>query len=77
MGFMINPYSPCVDKKMVNGKKYTVVWHVDDLKLSHMDEREVTKVISGLEGVYRKMRVKRVKKHDYICMDLGFRTKGK
>ena len=28
-GFSVNPYDPCVVKKMVNGKHMIVTWHVD------------------------------------------------
>ena len=34
-GFEINPYDPCVANKMVKGTQMTVVWHVDDMKVSH------------------------------------------
>ncbi len=34
-GFEINPYDTCVANKMVNRSQMTVVWHVDDLKVSH------------------------------------------
>ena len=33
--FEINPYDPCVANKMLNGIQMIVVWHVDDLKVSH------------------------------------------
>ena len=33
-GFQINPYDWCVANKMINGKQYTIGWHVDDLKIS-------------------------------------------
>ena len=36
-GFVINPYDWCVANKTVNGKQYIIVWHVDDLKISHVD----------------------------------------
>ena len=36
-GFTLNPYDPCVANKMVNGEQMTVIWHVDDLKVSHKD----------------------------------------
>ena len=36
-GFTINPYDWCVTNKMVDGKQMTVLWHVDDLKISHID----------------------------------------
>ena len=44
-GFEVNPYDPCVANKMINGSQITVTWHVDDLKISHKDSREVTKCI--------------------------------
>ena len=34
-GFTINSYDWCVANKMVNGKQLRIVWHVDDLKISH------------------------------------------
>ena len=34
-GFKTNPYDPCVANKEINGSQFTIVWHVDDLKLSH------------------------------------------
>ena len=37
-GLKINPYDPCVVKKMIVGKQLTVCWHVDDLKY-HIRER--------------------------------------
>ena len=37
IGFELNPYDRCVANKMVNGKQLTLVWHVDDLKVSHVD----------------------------------------
>jgi hypothetical protein len=35
-GFEINPHDWCVANKMIDGK-CTVLWHVDDLKISHVD----------------------------------------
>ena len=39
IGFVINPYDFCVANKMINGKQMTIIWHVDDLKISHADEK--------------------------------------
>jgi hypothetical protein len=36
-GFKLNPYKWCVPNKMVNDKQCTILWHVDDLKISHAD----------------------------------------
>jgi hypothetical protein len=39
-GFALNPYDPCVVNKVINGKQFTVVRHVDDIKMSHVDEKK-------------------------------------
>jgi hypothetical protein len=36
-GFESNPYDWCVANKTINGKQCTILWHVDDLKISHED----------------------------------------
>ena len=52
MGFEINPYDPCVANKMVNGAQCTVYWHVDDLKVFHVDEAVVTTFSFKLTGTH-------------------------
>jgi hypothetical protein len=37
MGFIINPYNPCVANKILDGNQLTIRWHVDDLMISHVD----------------------------------------
>jgi hypothetical protein len=76
-GFTLNRYDPCVANKMVNGKQFTITWHVDDLKLSHVDDKEVTKMIVWLKSIYGDdMRVSRGKSRDYLGMDLDFNVPG-
>ena len=41
IGFEINPYDPCVADKITAGKQLTVVWHGDDLKVSHVSSNVV------------------------------------
>jgi hypothetical protein len=36
LGFMVNPNDRCVVSKVIEGKQCTIIWHVDDLKLSHI-----------------------------------------
>jgi hypothetical protein len=53
--------------------KFTITWHVDDLKLSHVDAKEVDKTIKWWKSIYGEdMRVSRGKKHDYLGMDLYY-----
>ena len=42
MGFTVNPYDWCCMNKNINGKQCTILWHVDDLKISHLDPDTVT-----------------------------------
>ena len=49
-GFRINPYDPCVDKKMIGGKHLTVCWHVDNLKISCVETNEVTNMIQWIKS---------------------------
>jgi hypothetical protein len=76
-GFTLNPYYLCVANKIISGKQFTVVWYVDDIKMSHADEKEVSKLITWLKSVYGEdMRVSRGKAHDYLGMTLDFTNKG-
>ena len=45
-GFIINPYDKCVANKIINGKQCTIVWYVDDNKISHADPEVVTEIMS-------------------------------
>ena len=74
---VIKSYDPCVANKMVNGKQLTMIWHMDNLKLSHVYEREATRVIEGLEVIYAEMRVAQGKKCEYLGMGLDFSAEGK
>ena len=38
IGFEVNPYDSFVANKMVNGKQPTLCWHVDDLKVSYVEQ---------------------------------------
>ena len=84
-GFKTNPYDPCVANKEVNGSKFTIVWHVDDLKLSHKDPKVVGKMIKHRKSLYKelpngefkRMTVQRGKNLDYLGMHFDFQEKRK
>jgi hypothetical protein len=76
-GFEINQYYPCVANKLVNGEQFTLTWHVDDIKMSHKDSNEVTKVIEWPKGIYGdNMHVSRGLVHEYLGMTLDYTVKG-
>ena len=75
MGFEINPYDRCVANKLIEGKQCTILWHVDDIKVSHCSARIVTGVVKELQQEYGKetlLTVLRGKKHDYLGMVIDY-----
>ena len=79
LGFKLNPYDACVANKDINGKQCTIVWHVDDLKISHKDAKVVTSIIEELEKRFGKtmpLSISRGKVHEYLGMIFDFTAKG-
>jgi hypothetical protein len=77
--FKKNPYDPCVANKMVNGKQLTVAWHVDDLKVSHVDKSVVDDFIQKMESEFGKetpINKARGCVHDYLGMVMDYSVKG-
>ena len=56
----------------INGSQMTVVWHVDDLKVSHKKAIEITKLAMYLDDIYPGLKVNHGKIHDYLGMNLDF-----
>ena len=50
----------------------TVVWHVDDLEVSHVYSFEITKFACYLDNIYCGLSVKRGKVYNYLGVDLYF-----
>ncbi len=79
-GFKINPYDRCVANKIINGKQCTVLWHVDDIKISHVDPAVTEHVLDIMNAEYGKetpLVVTRGDVHDYLGMTLDFSQPGK
>jgi len=73
-GFVVNPYDPCVANYTTkNGKQLTVVWHVDDVYASCVDDFELTKFACYLGDIYGpKLTMHTGTKFDYLGMNLDF-----
>ena len=79
-GFVFNPYDPCVANRNVNKAQHTIVFHVDDLKSSHIDKKvndKFEKWLQGKYGGYKAVTAHRGKKFDYLGMILDYSEKGK
>jgi len=66
--------------KDINGKQGTIAWHVDDLKISHVDPEVVEDIVQLLSEQYGKEEPISVHcrlVHDYLGMQLDFSPEGK
>jgi len=68
IGFKLNPYDLCIANKLVEGTQCTIGWHVDDMKISHVNCNVVTDIINLLELEFGKMSVTRGKEHTFLGM---------
>ena len=73
-GFIFNPYDPCVaNLDTESGNQLTVVFHVDDLKISCKEGWKITKFLLYLKNIYgSKITIERSKTFEFLGMDLDF-----
>ena len=79
-GYVFNSYDSCVANKTINGTQHTVVFHVDDLKCSHVDPSVNDEFLIWLNKRYGEMsevKAHRGKVHDYLGMKLDYSQNGK
>jgi hypothetical protein len=79
-GVVVNPYDSCVMNKIIKGSQCTVLWHVDDLKISHVDAlvcEDIVDLLIKPYGVETPLAVTRGDLHDYLGMTLDYMTEGK
>jgi hypothetical protein len=76
-GFELNPYDPCVANKTVDGTQMTVVWHVDDLKVSHISRAAIMVLVGYLKQKYGEgLTVHTGSVHDYLGVDHDYSERG-
>ena len=44
----MNPYDPCVANKVIKDKQCTIIFHVNDMKISHSDPNVVCSIIDWI-----------------------------
>ena len=77
-GFKLNNY--VIANKIINRKQCTIIWHVDNLKISHIDKKLVENIINNLNKNFREyslLRTNRGKKLEYLGMTLDYTIKGR
>ena len=75
LGFKLNPYDSCMANATIKNKQCTVVWYVDDNKVSHKDPAVVSSVIQSIEQYFGKMTVTGGDKHEFLGMTIVFNKK--
>ena len=69
-GFQINSHEKCVANKIINRKQCTIVWHVEDNKLSYVDIKVVAEVIDLMKGHFGDLTVTRGKTQNFLVMNM-------
>jgi len=77
MGFIPNPYDPCVFNRMYKDKQCTACVHVDDIKITCADPMGVEDTVEGLTNRYNTITVKRGLIHSYLGMTFDYTIPGK
>ena len=74
-GFEVNPYDWCIANKMINRKQTTVLWHVDGMKISHVDENVVTQVLDLMSDEFATealLSISKGRRHQYLGMQIEY-----
>lgn len=50
MGFELNPYDIFIANKIINNNQYTIAWHVDDNKVSYVEQEVIDQIIKEIEN---------------------------
>ena len=61
---------------MYGDDQFTIVLHVDDLKLSFKREKEIDEVLAELEKVYGKLEIQRGEVLEFLGLTLDYRVRG-
>ena len=78
MGFVINPYDRCVANAIIDGTQCTIVWYVDDCKLSHLKREVLEKIMTDLQKMYGTFgSISYGDEHEYLGMHVKINRKEK
>ena len=80
LGFELNPYDWCVANKTISGKQCTIVWHVDDLMVSHVEQSVLDEIAESINDKYGRetpIVVHRGHVHAYLGMTIDYSEEGK
>jgi hypothetical protein len=79
LGFILNPYNNCVANKIIDSTQCTTLWHVDDLKITHIKQEVIEDLVQVLNERYGKLDPLTVTHgdiHNYLGMTLDYSVPG-
>jgi len=74
-GFTLNPYDKCVANKDIEVKQSTIIWHIDNLKISHITKYIVEDILDKLNNKFGKespLTTCRAKLLEYLGMNVDY-----
>lgn len=81
MGYEMNDYDECTFNKMVNDCQCTIQFHVDDLKMSHLEQGVLDKVVKHLNEIFgsddEELSASYGVIHEYLGMPIDWSQDGK
>jgi hypothetical protein len=80
-GYIANCYDRCTFNKMVDGNQITIQFHVDDLKISHIEQSVIDSVLTDLNDKFgtskKPLAATTGAVHDYLGITIDYSDKGK
>jgi Reverse transcriptase (RNA-dependent DNA polymerase) len=76
IGFVPNPYDPCVMNAGSGDQQISIGVYVDDIIITCRSESRITKTIQLLEKEYKKLKITRGLVHHYLGRVLDFSAQG-
>ena len=75
LGSIVNLYDNCVINKMIDRKQWTIIWHVDNLKLFPIKQSVLDDIANKLRSKYRQVAPLVIHCgiiHDYLRMTINY-----
>ena len=79
IGFIFNPFDPCVANRIIRSKQHTIRFHVNDVMSSHVNERVNSMFLQWMNRMYGEhgeVKATWGKRHDYLGMTFDFSMEG-
>ena len=70
IGFILNPYNRCVVNKDIHGGQCTILWYVDEVKISHKNQEVIDNIIRDLQSSFGDLNIQNGNQHTYLGMKI-------